>query len=309
MFKNNSPLIILDSESAINIFGFLQGATHNRIVNFRPPPPAADMLDYPIFLQQPPRIVLRHRKLSSKVFEALLGRLLSDTQRHQRKLHILIASLMASVWPQTVDDLKKKGWIGRFGQTSWQSARIRHPYHLSSAFDALVSTPKELQTERRALELILAVILREYQKRLSVARGEPFSFEREARRYGLTGYRTERQMRYISGRGEQADTLQNIYNCYYNAANYYQYSLISGEPQSNDGTLFSMYCRSILFNAHVGDNGRISDHIVSSQLPDRERVMFFVLRDGALRRRYNRDQEYAAKIKQLVKMFPRAADA
>ena len=212
---------------------------------------------------------------------------------------------MSTVWPQTANDLKCKGWIGKFSQNSWDSVRVRHPYHLAPAFETLVTIPTELQTERRALEMLLSSILREYQKRISVIQDAPFSFEFEARRYGLMGYRIERQMRYISDRDELATTLQEIYNCYFNAARYYQFSLISGEPQTNDGRLFSIYCRATIFNAHIGKNGKVSEHVRTRQLPHRDQIMFFVLRDAALRRRYNADPEYAEKVKSLVRLFPR----
>ena len=305
MFEKTSPLLILDAESPVHVFGFLQNLAHGRIVNFHPSPPAGDVLDYPIFLHQPPRIVMRRRRLSSRLLEVLVSHVLSDQQRAQKKLHLLIADLLASIWPETVADLKAKGWIGPFSRTSWQKTRVRHPYHLNFAFDALISIPKDLQTERRALELILATILSEYKKRMTMVRDQPFSFEGEARRYGLTGYRIERQIRMMTRQDELARSIQQIYDCYFNAAHYYQYSLISGEPLANDGTLFSIWCRALLFNAHVGDNGRVSDTLQTNQLPDRDRVMFFALRDAALRRRYNRDPDYAGRIKSLVKIFPR----
>ena len=307
MFKKVSPLLIIEPDAPINIFGFLENLSQGRGLNSRPGPPVGDLLDGPIYLHQPPKIILRHRKFSSRVLEIFINRLLSEEQRLQKELHSMIAGIMASVWPQTAEDLRKKGWIGSFGGSSWSKTRVRHPYHLNFAFDALAAVPKDLQTERRALELILAVVLREYKKRMSAAREAPFSFEAEARRHGLMGYRIERQIRLISHQKEQAETVQEIYNCYYNAANYYQYSLISGEELLNDGTMFSIYCRSILFNAHIQDNGRVLGRLRSRQLPERERVMFFVLRDSALRRRYNRDPDYAAKIKALVKLFPRSA--
>ena len=305
MFKKASPLLIVDAASPVNVFGFLQQLAHGRIVNYRPPPPVGDVLESPILLHQPPRIVMRQRKLSSRLLEVLVSHILNDEQRTQKELHLLIAGLLASIWPETAADLKAKGWISPFGRSSSQKTRVRHPYHLNFAFDALISVPKDLQTERRALELILCTILREYKQRISMVRDEPFSFEIEARRYGLTGYRIERQIRMITHHEELAECAQKMYNCYFNAVNYYQYSLISGEPLANDGTMFSIYCRSLLFNAHVGDNGRISDRLPPDQLPDRERVMFFVLRDAALRRRYNRDPDYAGRVKSLVKIFPR----
>ena len=39
-------------------------------------------------------------------------------------------------------------------------------------------------------------------------------------------------------------------------------------------------------------------------LPKRKDVMFLILRDQALRQRYNRDLEFATKIKDVVKYFP-----
>ncbi|MEI7607988.1 MAG: hypothetical protein WCJ64_11450 [Rhodospirillaceae bacterium] len=304
MFSKTPKITILEEQAAVNIFSFLQNFSHNRLINFRPPPQTKHLLDFPIKLNNPPRIVLRQRRFYSKISEAILSPLMNDDQKFRRNVHFLIAGIMASVWPQTAKDLKERGWLDGFYSMSRRNNRILHPCDLDHAFETLYSIPNEMQTERRALEMILATILREYQTRISSLHGEHFSFEAEARLRGLVGYRIERLMRHIKDRGEQADTIQEIYNCYYNAARYYQYSVISKEPQKNDGTLFNIYCRSIIFNAHVRKGGRISDKITWKELPSRERVMFFVLRDSALRRRYNSDPEYAAKIKGLVKLFP-----
>ncbi len=305
MIKKTSPIVIIGPESTINIFDFLGKLSNNRIITYWPAPPQRDVLENPILLFQPPRIILRHRKFLTRASEFLFFRLLSDHQRLQRDLHYLIAGIMASVWPQTANDLCSKGWVGKFSKNSWVNLRICHPYQLSGAFETLVKIPTELQTERRALEMILSSILKEYQKRISASHDSTFSFESEARRYGLMGYRIERQMRYISSKVEFETTIQEIYNCYFNASKYYQYSLISGEPLTNDGRLFSIFCRATLFTAHVAKNGKISAHVPTQQLPPREQIMFFVLRDAALRRRYNSDPGYAEKIKTLVRLFPR----
>ncbi len=207
MFASKSPLVILDSSSTLNIFGFLKHFSGNTISSYSPAPPVGDLLDVPVSLHQPPRIILRQRRFISRVFEIFFNFILSDEERKKRDLHILIAGIMASIWPDTINDLQKKGWIGSFGKTFWQKTRVRHPYHLRSAFEALISTPKELQTERRALEMILSAILREYKKKISVSRDAAFSFEAEARRFGLMGYRIERQMRYLVAKGELEKSL------------------------------------------------------------------------------------------------------
>ena len=56
--------------------------------------------------------------------------------------------------------------------------------------------------------------------------------------------------------------------------------------------------------ARVDQDGRLRPTPVRERLPRRDRILFLLTRDKALRRRYGRDQNYAERIRALVRAFP-----
>ncbi|MEI7607208.1 MAG: hypothetical protein WCJ64_07475 [Rhodospirillaceae bacterium] len=300
-------ITIVEEAPSASIFQFLSGFTHIKVKELTPPPPSKDVLGFPIFMHGPPRVILRQRKLPARLLEVVTNLVLTPDQRAQKDAHVLIATLLACIWPETTKELKEKGWITTFSQVTRERFRVKHPFNLDFALAALLAMPKHLQSERRALEVIIAMVLTEYKKRISTDHEKDFSFEAHARRHALLGYRIERLLRHVTARAEQEHVIQQLYNSYLYAARYYEYSLISRESLINDGVLFKMYCRASLFNAHIESNGRVLDRVSRTQMPQRESVMFFVLRDSALRKRYNEDPEYAEVVKSLVRVFPTQA--
>ena len=56
--------------------------------------------------------------------------------------------------------------------------------------------------------------------------------------------------------------------------------------------------------ARVDRDGTLRPKPIRARLPRRDRILFLLTRDKALRRRYGRDPDYAARIRALVRAFP-----
>ena len=266
-----------------------------------PKPPAEDVLPTPLFLLKPPHIVLPNRTWLQRLalWEA-------PEVRHRRKLHAMIASVMNSVAPRTVWDIEKNKRMFGLSKSKPEltSFRITHPYQLKDIFKELITANERHLIEYRAIELLLAMILREYIKSNTAARGESFSFEAESRKHGLRGAYLENYIKMVTHQGERESMIKNIYECYFHSINYYVYSILSREKIKSDGTLFSIYCRGLFFMARIDERGGMHNQPSRHNLPKRKDVMFLIMRDQALRQRYNRDLDFASKIKDVVKYFP-----
>jgi len=270
-----------------------------------PAPPDEDVLKAPVFLLKPPRIVLPERG-GLKEWLEVLNPWRRDEARQKRKLHALIASVMDSVAPRTVWDMEKRGRLSPSGRpkSDLRQFRITHPYQLRDAFFELVSGSHRHFLEYKAIEVLLAMILREYARTASQERDGRFSFESAARRHGLQAYHLERQIVAVTDPDERLGVVRKVHEKYLHMVNYYGYSVVSRERATNEGTLFSMYCRAVFFLARVERDGTLRAKVDRQRLPRRRDVLFLILRDQGVRRRYNRDTSYADRLKEIVRYFP-----
>ncbi|MEI6558028.1 MAG: hypothetical protein WCO00_06445 [Rhodospirillaceae bacterium] len=300
MERDNRPTLVLTWDVARDKRGVGEGQW-----GYRPEPPKADVLETPLFLTKPPRIILPETGWLQRRMErfAIWQR---PELRLKRRLHGMIATVMASVAPRTVWNMEKTGRIYAPGQkkASLGGFRITHPYQLADIFKELITARDRHLLEYKAIEILLSMILREYIKTSSLIREKKFSFEAEAREHGFRGAHLERQLKIITHPGEREGIIRTIHDSYFHTINYYIYSLLSREPLKNDGSLFSLYCRALFFMARLDEHGAMQDKASRRNLPRRKDVLYLVVRDQALRERYNRDREYAMKIKEVVRFFP-----
>ncbi len=272
-----------------------------RRIETKPPPPNHDVLRDALSIEQHPRVILPRRKRLDSWLDGFLNFLRSDEEQHRQIVHQTIADLIAMAWPRAKTGLQQKGWIT---SKTRPIKPLRHVQQLIEPFETMIKVPPQLAQEHRALEILLATILREFAKKLSEQHGRGFIFETSARLHGLLGYKYERMLKHITHSGENFETLQEIFNNYYHASYYYYFSLLSRDFPLNEGTLFGLYCRANFFMARLDRDGTLRPQPVPERLPTRPKILFLLSRDKALRRRYGRDPDYAAKIRALVRVFP-----
>ena len=272
-----------------------------RRIDFTPPPPELDVLDRPLVIAQRPRVILPQRTWTDRWLDGVLSFLRTEEEVRRQDAHRTIAQLIAMAWPRAVVGLKQKGWLGE----SLRPVRpLHHAQQLIDPFEKMMAVPPQLATERRALEILLAMILRELAKQLSERKREEFVFETRSRLHGLIGYKYERLLKTITHPDERFETIQDIFNNYYQARHYYHCSLLVRDFPINEGTLFGLYCRAVFFIARLEPDGTLRPQPARDRLPRRDRILFLLTRDLALRRRYGRDPDYAARIRALVRAFP-----
>ena len=272
----------------------------------QPPPPAEDVLINPVFLSRPPRILVPPRSWASERFGSLIPWVSRET-RQQRRLAGMLGRLMASVAPRTVWSMEQGDWLFRRRRRRSDPVtpfRITHPYQLADQIREMIGGSYPNLSEYRAIEVLIAMILREYSRGISLQSEAIFSFENASRDHGLAAYAVERQLPLMLDGSERRAAIQTVYEHYYHMVSYYRFSIISREHLRNDGTMFTMYCRAVFFIGRLGGEGWLWDQVDRQLLPRRREVLFLVVRDRALRRRYQRDPEYAARLKELVRYFP-----
>jgi hypothetical protein len=293
--------LIIDAEPEADGPGLSRYRVDQRRIDFAPPPPEQDVLDSPLIISQRPRVILPQRGWFDRQLDGFLSFLRTEEEARRQEAHRTIAQLIAMGWPRAVSGLRQKGWLT---ETMRPVRPLRHAQQLIDPFETMMAVPPQLATERRALEILLAMILRELAKQLSERKDREFAFEARSRWHGLVGYKYERLLKTITYPEERFEVLQDIVNNYYQAINYYHCSLLARDFPINEGTLFGLYCRAVFFMARLDRDGALRPQPVRDRLPSRERILFLLTRDRALRRRYGRDPDYAARIRALVRAFP-----
>ena len=232
-----------------------RGLLLGREINLKPEPPAKDLLDGPLVVTKLPAIKLVRETFKDRVTALLVRTMLGYREGEYKtmvELRRTTAAVIASVSRAAERRLEDAGWIleGR-GIGAQRVVQLTHPDQLRDAFQAMMLAPEALSHDSRALEVLLAVVLRNYLREISRVTSTRFSFETEAHSHCMTGYEQERQLKNVIDSRERVAVIQNIYNSYMYTVNYYQYSLITRERAEHGGKMFSMYIRAIFFNSRV----------------------------------------------------------
>ena len=287
----------------------LRGALSGHALNFEPAPPTADVLRKPLVLEKLPDYQVPRDGLFLKL-SSLLGSLGWSSRGEQSQLmqaQSATAIVMGSLSRGIARELEASGWLAQ-RETPSKGTRIgpiTHPYALMEAFRTLVRlTDAKVVKERRFLELVLAMVLRQYVDEMGVQAVARFSFETEAREQFLRSVRIERSLKKVGDSSARQNLLQQLHDCYYNAKNYYMFSVISREKAPADGKLFMMYCHAAHSLARLDWDGSILEHAHVRRLPTRAEVMFMFRRDRAAQQRCARDADFQAQVKALIASFP-----
>ena len=287
----------------------MRGGFLGHALNFEPAPPAMDVLRSPLVVDRLPEYHVPRDGLFLKL-SSLLGSLGWSSRGEQSQLmqaQSATAIVMGSLSPEIALELEESGWLAQ-RETPSRGMRIgpiTHPYALMDAFRTVVRlSDKKLVKERRFLELILALMLRQYVERMNQQALIKFSFETEAREQFLRSVRIERHLKKIADRGLRQDFLQQLHDCYYNTKNYYMFSVISRERSPADGKLFMMYCHAAHSLARLDWDGSLLEHAHVRRLPTRAEVMFMFRRDRGAQERCAKDADVHAQIKALIASFP-----
>ncbi|MEI6560042.1 MAG: hypothetical protein WCO00_16715 [Rhodospirillaceae bacterium] len=275
-------------------------------LSFHPPPPAQDVLGNPVLVTKLPAYELPHDSFATR-FSWILSQIgLSSRARELRQLWRLqgaTAVAVAAMAPSIARAVEKTGWLKRHNIRRSRAPTITHPYAVLDSFEAMMQAPDSLSKERRFLEIILALMLRQYVETISRANNNRFSFESEAREHFLRAVRLEHLLKKISIADERIPMLQQYYDSYYHCKNYYIFSLISREKTANEGKMFMMYCHAIHALSRFQADGTVSDRPSESRMPARSEVLFLFQRDRCLKKRCLESPEVRAQAKALVKSF------
>ena len=285
----------------------IHGLVLGRALNFEPPPPPEDILGNPLLLAKVPDYELPHDTLATRISSLLVQIGLSTRSKELRQLWRLQAAtarVMGALLSSVGRKLEKTGWLRRHNVIRHTRVTlITHPYAVLESFEAMMQAPDFLAKERRFLEIILALVLRQYIETISRANNNKFSFEMEAREYFLRAVRIEHMLKKVSALDERMELLQQFYDCHYHCKNYYIFSLISRERTQNDGKMFMMYCHALHALARFQSDGTLNDRPNESRLPSRGEVLFLFQRDRGLKKQCLENPELRAQAKSLVKTF------
>ena len=285
----------------------MRGGSGVHALNFEPAPPKADVLRKPLTLDRLPDYQIPKDGLILRL-SSLLGSLgWSRGQSQLLQAQSATAVVMGSLSPRIAEELEESGWLAQ-RETASGGARIgpiTHPYALMEAFRTLVRlTDKKLVKERRFLELVLAMTLRRYVEMIDEQALIRFSFEAEAREQFLRSVRIERHLRKISNWDDRDNLLQQLHDSYYNAKNYYMFSVLSREKTPADGKMFMMYCHAAHSLARLDWDGSLLEHAHVRRLPTRAEVLFLFRRDRSVQDRCARDASTQGQVKALIASFP-----
>ncbi|MEI8395201.1 MAG: hypothetical protein WCF85_10725, partial [Rhodospirillaceae bacterium] len=181
---------------------------------------------------------------------------------------------------------------------------MNHFYQLRPVFDLIPDLPDALSAERKYFEDLISGILIQYKARLSRKRVLPFEFHSEAQQYFSLAYRAERRVRYPESQFDMVAARQTVYDNYYHGLYYYMGSIFIREPVNPENALFLAYCRAWRFMARVDWDGTVLPVSSAKNLPKRERVFYFGLRDQAALRQFAVNPEFAASFKEALNGFP-----
>ena len=287
----------------------MRGVASGHAHNFEPAPPTADVLRKPLALEKLPDYQVPRDGIFLKL-SSLLGSLGWSSRGEQSQLiqaQSATAIVMGSLSPRIARELEASGWRAQreAAPGRMRIGPITHPYGLMEAFRTLVRlSDKKLVKERRFLELVLAMVLRRYSDEMDAQALIRFSFETEAREQFLRSVRIERHLKKVTDKRVRQDLLQQLHDCYYNAKNYYMFSVISREKAPADGKMFMMYCHAAHSLARLNWDGSLLEHAHVRRLPTRGEVMFLYRRDRGAQERCAKDGDFQAQIKALVASFP-----
>ncbi len=283
------------------------GLVLGRSLNFEPPPPAEDILGNPLVLTKLPNYELPHDSLGTRISSLLVQMGLSSRAKELRQLWRIqgaTALVMGALLSSVARKLEKTGWLRRHNAVRHTRVpAITHPYAVLESFEAMMQAPDFLSKERRYLEIVLALVLRQYIETISRANNNKFSFEMEAREHFLRAVRIEHVLKKVSAPDERAEMLQQLYDSYYHCKNYYIFSLISRERGANEGKMFMMYCHALHALTRFLSDGTISDRFNESRMPSRGEVLFLFQRDRCLKKQCLENPEVRAQAKALIKSF------
>ncbi len=280
-------------------------------LNFEPAPPKLDVLQRPVALA-PERLPAYRVPRDGIILKlsSLLGSLGWSQRGEQSELiqaQSATAIVMGCLSPRIARELEESGWLAlRETQAGRRCVGpITHPYGLMAAFRTLVRLNSEkVAKERRFLELVLALVLRQYTQQIDGQALIKFSFHTEAREQFLRSVRLERSITKIANPEDRQGLLQQLHDCYYNAKNYYMFSVISREKALADGKLFMMYCHAAHSLARLSWDGSLLEHAHVRRLPNRTEVMFMYRRDRGAQERCAKDADFQGQVKALIASFP-----
>ena len=283
------------------------GLVLGRSLSFEPPPPAQDILGNPLVLTKLPAYELPHDGLGTRLSALLVQIGLSSRAKELRQLWRIqgaTALVMGALLSSVARKLEKTGWLKRHNVLRHTRVPvITHPYAVLESFDAMMQAPDFLSKERRYLEIVLALVLRQYVDAISRATSNKFSFEMEAREHFLRAVRLEHMMKKLSTQDEYMECLQQFYDSYYHCKYYYVFSLISRERAANDGKMFMMYCHALHALARFQPDGTLSERPNEGRLPNRGEVLFLFQRDRCVKKVCLESPEFRVQAKTLVKSF------
>ncbi|MEI8396555.1 MAG: hypothetical protein WCF85_17620, partial [Rhodospirillaceae bacterium] len=180
---------------------------------------------------------------------------------------------------------------------------ILHPYDILRAFRTLPQLPKTMAKESKFLELILALVLRQYVLQQCEVIGKRFSFDSTAREYFLQANLYERQVRNIADKEARFEAVQKLHDCLYHGMNYYIFSIIAKEKSPNDGKMFALYCHAAYSLARIDRDGSIHERPIARRLTTKSEVLFLFRQDRGLQARCRADSGFRAQIKSLLGLF------
>jgi hypothetical protein len=267
-----------------------RGVVFGRSLNFRPEPPAPDVLATPVRLTD-----VEYVKLPQKSWRENLQLFMQSTglgsiplaTRLRWQSHDMIEWLQSSL----------------IGKGRGRRAAIMHPQTLMPAIDFLMGLPAELDVERRMIHMLIGRGLIEYRKRISQIREKPLLFAKEATNCFFTGYKDQQMISRVTSPNELFQMVQNIYNHYYYFRVNYICSIVSREPPEGGNKLFSKFMRVSFFMSTVQDDGTLSTKPAYRMLPPKEHVVFLAKRDGALQARLREDEALRAELQGVLRYF------
>ncbi len=285
---------------------FLPGTSFD----FDPSPPQKDILGVPMVMENLPldQMPKESRRLKlARVFSGFFR--LSPEDRLRRRFYEtvrLVTALLAK--PSGMGTaFKRKPRKGATGRLKAGVSRVYHPYVLKPAFEFLKELPDELDAERRFLDRLLGEVLDKYANTLSAIRLKPFTFEADAKEQFYFAYKAEKLLRRITDPTDRFESIQEIYNSYFHARNYYFYSLVRREAMPDDNQLFMLFCCAEFFVSRLGWNGELLPTPNPRVVPTRTQLLYYALRDVSVLRRFKNDREFAHQLRETLKSFPASA--
>jgi hypothetical protein len=181
---------------------------------------------------------------------------------------------------------------------------LRHLYEVRPVFELLPDLPAAFEAERNALSAALTVVVQAYLVQINKTRQEPLVFHQESQDYFYIGYKLEKMLVKIEGKEERFAGCQHVYDNYYHGMSYYIYSLFALEKMPIDNQLFMYFCNAAYFMARIDWSGALTERPSGKTLPNRNRVLFYALRDASVLHQFKNNPEYAFQLRDMLRAFP-----